>query len=143
RLAVADVAGGKVRRASPANLYVYDYDWSPEGTRFAVEAAEGSGTNNYWIAQLYVMKADTGEARSLWKPPLQIACPRFSPDGRTIAVINGIMSDEGATGGDISLVPAEGGDAKNLTPGLQGSASALFWRPTGEIVFTSHLDGES
>ncbi|HKA35536.1 MAG TPA: S9 family peptidase [Thermoanaerobaculia bacterium] len=142
RIATVDVASGKLRLVSPPYLYVYDYDWSPDGKSFAAEAAEGSGTNNYWIAQLYSIRIAGGEARSLWKPPLQIACPRFSPDGRSIAVIHGIMSDEGSTGGDVYLVPAEGGEGKNLTPGFQGSATALFWRPSGEIVFTSHLDGE-
>ena len=143
RIAVADAGAGKVRQVSPANLYVYDYDWSPDGTRFAAEAAEGSGTNNYWIAQLYVVSADTGDAKSVWKPPLQIACPRFSPDGTTIAVIHGIMSDEGSTGGDIWLVPAAGGAARNTTPDLPASPSALFWRSRGELLFTEHVDGET
>src|SRR5262249_24063610 len=65
RIAVADVASGKVRMASPANLYVYDYDWSPEGTRFAVEAAEGSGPNNYLVAPPQRLRAGTRRA-----PPL-------------------------------------------------------------------------
>ena len=77
-------------------MFVYDYDWSPDGKAFAAEAVEGSGTNNYWIAQLYVVRADTGETTSIWKPPLQIAGPRWSPDGKSIAVIHGIMSDEGS-----------------------------------------------
>ncbi|MGH9365228.1 MAG: S9 family peptidase, partial [Thermoanaerobaculia bacterium] len=122
-------------------LYVYDYDWSPDGKRLAAEATEGSGTNNYWIAELYTVEADSGRTRSLWKPPLQIACPRFSPDGKSIALIHGIMSDEGSTGGDIWVVPATGGQAKNLTPGMKSSASALFWRPTGEILFRGYVDG--
>src|SRR5436305_2202790 len=82
RIAVVDAGSGKMRIASPANLYVYDYDWSPDGKSFAAEAAEGSGTNNYWIARLYVVSAQTGQAREIWKPPLQIACPRWSPDGK-------------------------------------------------------------
>ncbi|HSS45393.1 MAG TPA: S9 family peptidase [Thermoanaerobaculia bacterium] len=142
RIATADVASGGVREVSPENLYVYDYDWSPDGRRFAAEAAEGSGTNNYWIAELYTVETDSGKTRSLWKPPLQIACPRFSPDGKSIAVIHGIMSDEGSTGGDIWVVPAAGGQAKNLTPGMKFSASALFWRPTGEILFRGYADGQ-
>src|SRR6266542_757123 len=143
RIAVVEAGSGKLRQVSPANLYVYDYDWSPDGKLLAAEAAEGSGTNNYWIAQLYSVRADTGDTRSLWKPPLQIACPRWSPDGKTITVIHGIMSDEGATGGDIWAVPAAGGEPKNLAPGLPASASALFWRSPGEILFTEHVDGEA
>ncbi len=143
RIALADVASGRVRAVSPANLYVYDYDWSPEGRSFCAEAAEGSGTDNYWIARLYTVAADSGEARIVWKPPLQIANPRFSPDGRSIAVIHGIMSDEGSTGGDIFVVPARGGEAKNLTPGMRASASSLVWRDSGEILFTEHVDGNS
>ena len=143
RIAVVNVATGRVRAVSPANLYVYDYDWSPDGKSFAAEAATGSGTNNYWIAELYTIRADSGQARSLWKPALQIASPRFSPDGRTIAVIHGIMSDEGATGGDIYVVPSAGGEAKNLTPHMKASASSLAWRSNGEIVFTEHADGET
>ena len=143
RIAIVDLASGAVREVSPANMYVYDYDWSPDGQAFAAEAVEGSGTNNYWIAQLYVVRADTGAMRSIWKPPLQIAGPRWSPDGRSIAVIHGIMSDEGSTGGDIYVVPAAGGAAKNVTPNLEGSARALAWRPDGRIIFNEYVDGKS
>ena len=143
RIAIVDLNSGAVRDVSPANMFVYDYDWSPDGHSFAAEAVEGSGTNNYWIAQLYVVRADTGKATSIWKPPLQIAGPRWSPDGKSIAVIHGIMSDEGSTGGDIYVVPATGGAAKNVTPNLEGSARALAWRPDGRIIFQEYVDGKS
>jgi dipeptidyl aminopeptidase/acylaminoacyl peptidase len=142
RIAVVDVASGTVRQVSPPNLYVYDYDWSPDGKAFAAEAAEGSGTNNYWIAQLYTVDVPSGRAKSVWKPPLQIACPRWSPDGREIAVIHGLMSDEGSTGGDIWTVPAAGGAPRNRTDGMKASASAIFWRSPNEILFTEHVDGD-
>ena len=142
RIAVVDVDSGKVRPVSPADLYVYDYDWSPDGRRFAAEAAPGSGTDNYWIAQLYTVDAASGQTKSLWKPPLQIAGPRWSPDGREIAVIHGLMSDEGLTGGDIWTVPAEGGAARNRTEGMTASASSIFWKSTGEILFTEYVDGD-
>lgn len=141
RIAVADLKTGRVRSISPADFFVYDYDWSPDGRTFAAEAAKGSGTNNYWVAELYRIDAGTGETRSIWKPPLQIACPRFSPDGRSVAVIHGLMSDEGATGGDIWTVPLENGAPRNLTPDTNWSARALFWQPDGGILFTGAVDG--
>jgi len=75
---------------------------------------------------------------------MQIAVSRWSPDGRTIAFIGGLMSDEGVTGGDSYLVPATGGTARDLTPALEGSASWLGWHPSsGSILFTVHFDGGS
>jgi len=143
RIALVDPVAESIREVSPPNLYVYDYDWSPDGRAFAAEAVEGSGTNNYWIAQLYVVQADTGTARSIWKPPLQLAVPRWSPDGKSIAVIHGIMSDEGSNGGDVFVVPARGGLARNVTPGLEGSARRLAWRSGGDILIDEYVDGKS
>ena len=75
---------------------------------------------------------------------MQIAVPRWSPDGRTIAFIGGLMSDEGVNGGDIYTIPATGGKARNRTPDLKASASWLAWQPASEgILFTAHVDGQS
>jgi dipeptidyl aminopeptidase/acylaminoacyl peptidase len=144
RLSIIDVSSGELRQVSPADLYVYEYDWSPDATRCVAIAAHGPGDNHWYIARLYVLAIATGEARSILDPKMQVAVPRWSPDGRTIAFIGGLMSDEGATGGDIYLVPATGGTARNLTPALDGSASWLGWHPSsGSILFAQHRDGGS
>ena len=143
RIAIVDPARGTLREVSPADTYVYDYDWSPDGKHLVAEAARGSGTNNYWIAELVVVDAGSGETRSIWKPPLQIANPRWSPDGQSIALIHGLMSDEGSTGGDIFVVPVSGGAPRNLTEGQALSASWLAWRPGGDVLFTAHVEGET
>ena len=39
---------------------------------------------------------------------LQIALPRWSPDGKAIAFIGGLMSDQGVTGGDVWIIDASG-----------------------------------
>jgi dipeptidyl aminopeptidase/acylaminoacyl peptidase len=142
RLAVVDLSTGSMRQVSPADLYVYEYDWSPDGRRFVAVAAHGSGDNNWFVAQLYTLEAATGETTSLHKPSLQIAKPRWSPDGRSVAFVGGLMSDEGVAGGDIYIVPAAGGEARNLTPGMKASASWLAWTASGrQILFTEHVDG--
>jgi dipeptidyl aminopeptidase/acylaminoacyl peptidase len=142
RIAIADAKTGAVRTVSPEKLFVYDYDWSPDGRAFAAEAAVGSGTDNYWLAELYVVDAASGEARSIWKPKLQIAWPRFSPDGKWVAAIHGIMSDQGSDGGDVWVVPVEGGEAKNLTPDMPASAKTIAWRSDGTVQFGENVDGE-
>lgn len=141
RLALVDVSGEKLRQISPPDMYVYEYDWSPDGSRFVVTAAHGNGDNNWYIAQLYTLEAAGGEMKSIYKPPLQIAVPAWSPDGKSVAFIGGLMSDEVAVGGDIFVVSAEGGEAKDITPGMKASASSLTWTRSGKIIFTELVDG--
>lgn len=143
RLALVDVASGGLRQISPADTYVYEYDWSPDGRRFAVTAALGNGDNNWYIAELFTLDAASGLMKSIYKPPLQIANPAWSPDGKTIAFIGGLMSDEPSVGGDIFTIPAIGGEATNITPDMKASASWLAWTPKGEILFGEYIGGDS
>jgi dipeptidyl aminopeptidase/acylaminoacyl peptidase len=144
RLTTLDVETGKVQQVSPADLYVYEYDWSPDSKQCVLSAAHGSGDNNWYLAQLYVLTLASGKLQSILRPTMQIAVPRWSPDGQTIAFIGGLMSDEGATGGDIFTVPAAGGKAINRTPELASSASWLAWEPSSkQILFTEFIDGGS
>ena len=144
RLTTVDVAAGQVRQLSPANLYIYEYDWSTDGRSFVATAAHGDGDANWWIAQLCTIAIASGEVSFIYKPPLQIAEPHWSPDGKTIAFIGGIMSDEGSTGGDIYTIPASGGEARDLTPGVKASPATLSWLPSSEkILFTEQIDGAS
>jgi dipeptidyl aminopeptidase/acylaminoacyl peptidase len=53
------------------------------------------------------------------------------------------MSDEGSTGGDIYVLPAAGGVARNVTPNLNGSARSLAWRADGRLLFDEYVDGNS
>jgi len=143
RLTTVDLATGQVREISPADLYVYEYDWSPDSTQFAASAAHGSGDNNWWVAELYTVNAQSGATRAIHKPSLQMAVPRWSPDGRSIAYIGGIMSDEGSTGGDVYLVPAAGGTARDLTPHWKGTATWLTWMQDGRLLLGEDVDGSA
>jgi dipeptidyl aminopeptidase/acylaminoacyl peptidase len=143
RLAVVDVAAGKLRQISPADTYIYEYDWSPDGLRFAVTAALGNGDNNWWIAELYTLEGAGGLMKSIYKPHLQIANPVWSPDGERVAFIEGLMSDEGLTGGDIFTVPAGGGSAENVTPDVAGTASWIRWTPEGKLMVGAIVGGDA
>ena len=146
RLALVDATSGKLRTISPADMYVYEYDWSPDGKRFVTTAAHGNGDDNWYIAQIYTIEAAGGEMKSIYTPPIdtQIACPTWSPDGKQVAFIGGLMSDEGSIGGDIFVVSSEGGQARNVTPGMKASASSLAWPASGQkIFFGKEIDGGS
>src|SRR5262249_39698445 len=78
-----------------------------------------------------------------YKPQTQVAMPRWSPDGSTIGFIEGLMSDEGFTGGDVFTIPASGGKATNKTPGRKSSVSSIQWLSPGEMLMTEFANGPS
>lgn len=139
RLAVISAQGGEIRLLGPANLNVYEYDWSPDGKRFVITAAHGSGDDNWWLAELDVCDAQTGAVTTLLKPSVQITSPRFSGDGRQIAYIGGIMSDEGITGGDAYVLPASGGSPVDATPNLLASVQTITWNGSATRLFATEF----
>ncbi|MDB6082339.1 MAG: hypothetical protein JWN43_220 [Gammaproteobacteria bacterium] len=127
---------GSVHWVSPPELYVYEFDWRPAGKGFVGTASPGDGDENWWTAKLYAFP-ERGAARVVYEPTdirQQIAVPKVSRDGRTVAFIAGIMSDFGSTGGDVYTVPVEGGVAANVTPALRASATSLVWRCDGRLM---------
>jgi dipeptidyl aminopeptidase/acylaminoacyl peptidase len=142
RLTLVDPRSDKTNPISPVDTYVYEFDWAPDSDHLAYTAAKGNGDNNWWIAELYTISASSGEVHPVYPAPMQIANPRWSPDGKQIAFIGGIMSDEGSTGGDIYTIPASGGvDPHNVTFNRKSSPSWLRWLPSGKILFTESIDG--
>ena len=150
RVAVAAVdatAPAAPTEATPANLHVYEFDWSPDSKSLAYVAADPPGENNWWVAKLYT-QALGRRAKVILAPAevagplhgLQIAVPRWSPDGKAIAFIGGLMSDQGATGGDVWIVSAEGGQPRDLSQGRPTSPAWIEW-DGNEHLFVSELAG--
>jgi dipeptidyl aminopeptidase/acylaminoacyl peptidase len=134
RIAVLDK--GALHWASPADLFVYEYDWRPGGKGFVGTAAPGDGDDNWWSAKLYNFSETDAAATVLYAPidkRQQIAVPKVSRDGSMVAFIGGIMSDFGSTGGDVYTVPIDGGSVTNLTPAIRASATALAWSCDGHL----------
>jgi dipeptidyl aminopeptidase/acylaminoacyl peptidase len=127
RIAVVPAQGGALKLISPADTYVYEFDWMPDGKGFVVTSAKGNGDNNWWIATLDHVDAATGAMRRIAAPKMQIELPRVSPDGKTVAFIGGLMSDWQSIGGDVYIVPVAGGEPKNLTPEFKGSYRSIDW----------------
>jgi dipeptidyl aminopeptidase/acylaminoacyl peptidase len=149
RVALVDLASGRISLLTPSDLFIYEYDWSPDSRRLVVTAApccteaRGTGEDNWWTAELYRIDINSGRRASIFSPKLQIAMPKWSPDGRSIAFIGGLMSDFIAPGGDIFLIDAGGGNARDLTPGLKASVTWIAWTENNEILTTEIVDGEA
>lgn len=143
RLTLIDPQTARTRQVSPKDMYVYEFDWAPDSRRLVVTAAPGNGDDNWYIANFFALDpASNSMTPLLKKPGMQIAVPRWSPDGKTIAFIGGLMSDEGSVGGDVYAIPAPGGDPRDLTPGMNASASSITWSAdSAKILCAENKDG--
>ena len=124
---IATIDGTALHFVSPPHLYVYEYDWTPDGG-FVATAAPGNGDSNWWVAKLW--RFDGGRQRVLFAPGPreQLASPVVSPDGRRVAFIGGWMSDFGSTGGDAFALPLDRPAVPtDLTSDLHASITALDW----------------
>ena len=136
-------ASGQPRVISPPGMYVYECDWSPDSREIAYLAAPGPGDDNWYVAELYAVDAQSGAVRHILKPGMQVANVRWSPDGKSIAFIGGLMSDEGVIGGDIYALPSTGGSPRNLAPNRKSSPNWFRWSPSSQqILFTEDVSGK-
>lgn len=161
RVYAVDSTSGNGGFLTPANLHVYEFDWSPDSHLVAFVAAAPPGENNWWVAKLYVEAAfppapATASPTVVFDPNtthsalhgLQIAVPRWSPDGTRIALIGGLMSDQGSTGGDIWTVLANGhGEPTDITPDIDGTPTWEAWINDHTVAFVEdrrgHIDSRN
>jgi dipeptidyl aminopeptidase/acylaminoacyl peptidase len=167
-----DVASGHGNWFTPENLHVYEFSWAPVPHEVVFVAAAPPGENNWWVAKLYIQglvfdgsgRIPDGDHMPdgletvpivLFDPSttagplhnLQIAVPRFSPDGKQIAFIGGLMSDQGSIGGDIYLIPATGlksGEVpRDLTANRPASPAWITWLDDRDIGISEHVGGST
>lgn len=151
RVGIVDAASGSFSQVTPPTLHVYEFGWSPNSKRLAFVGANPPGENNWWVAQLYTQDLAGGEPKSILDTTkvsgslhgLQIAVPRWSPDGSRIAFIGGLMSDQGSTGGDIYVIPSTGGEPKDVTPGRDASVAYIGWLGPEVLGVAEHVGGDS
>ncbi len=166
RVAAVDPESGYISEVTPDNLHIYEFDWSPDSTRLAYIAAPPPGEDNWWTAKLYTEKpieaityGGSPHFRHLISQPpqvlfdpnvtsgplhgLQLAVPRWSPNGSQIGFISGLMSDQGSTGGDIYVIPSTGGDPKDVTPDRAASPAWFGWLDEHQLGIAEIKGGSS
>jgi Tol biopolymer transport system component len=127
----AAVVGGDARRVLEGAA---EGDWSPDGRRIAfLRLASEQGQT---VSIVSVAEADGSGEREVARVPGGMRAPRFSPDGRQIAVVpvpGALLA--GAQQG-VVLVGVDDGAVRTVpAPDARRNISAAAWTARGEIVF--------
>jgi len=154
---IATGIGGFITPAD-LHVYEFALSSIPHTYNMAFVAAPPPGENTWWVAKLYTTEnfdvlackpcpSNSSGCKSTCtqtivtpkivldtqKIPgplhgLQIAVPRWSPDGKRIAFIGGLMSDQGSTGGDVYVIDAKPGATPiDITPNIDGTPTYEAW----------------
>ena len=142
RVAIINRVTGDMREVTPEGLYIFEYDWNPNSRQLLYNAALPPGDNNWYISRLYKQSIEVTDTVLLYKPAFQLTVPRWSTDGKKVAFIEGLMSDQGGSGGEIYVMDADGKEKpKNMTPGRASTPSWYDWQKNGNMLFTEFTGG--
>ncbi|MFL5624004.1 MAG: S9 family peptidase, partial [Ktedonobacteraceae bacterium] len=128
---------------TPDGITVWEYAWSPDSKQLALYYSTGPDDTDWYRGQIGIVAASGGAVRQVSHLTRQASALTWSPDSTRIAYISGEWSDPGRGCGDIFVQPIEGGEAGNLTPGIEFSPSWCRWFPDGRRLLYTACEGVS
>ena len=141
------------RRLEPEDFYaiklVDDPQVSPDGTRVAYVVIEVDRPTYEYRRAIWIASTDGGSPPRRFSGGVNDTSVRWSPDGRWLAFVRSPAGevkprdeaerDHGAGKGQVWVMPADGGEARQLTFMREG-ADFPAWSPDGTtIVFTAKV----
>ncbi len=142
-LSVLDLATRKTEQLTEGNDDEVLPSWSPDGAKLAFVSKRGSDADRHDNYDIYTMAAkpnakpaqvttfDGGDCDPTWG-----SRPAWSPDGKTIAYIQGGAKEliYYATY-QLALIPASGGQARLLMPTLDRNTVMPQWSADGSSIY--------
>lgn len=117
----------------------FDVDITADGKRVAFSVIESVPGEQKHRMRIWIADTTGGEARPFLSGKNNELCPRWSPDGKTLAFITKPEGEKEKP--QLHLVPAEGGTPK-LVCKMPNGVSNLTWSPDGSRITFLSLEGE-
>ncbi|MDQ7858199.1 MAG: S9 family peptidase [Armatimonadota bacterium] len=142
------VTGGEPARVTDGDFDHEAPAWLPGGGEIVFVANRTAGADFSFARDLWAADARTGALRRLTEHPGPALAPAPSPDGRWVAFVGHDFHAKSATNMGVWVVPAEGGEAVNLTAAfdrsvgnavgsdarLTPSVPSIAWTPDGSGI---------
>ena len=133
---VVDTATKKSTEILKSDAALADPQWSPDGTRLAYVSRPTPKADDEALSDVYVTNADgSAVPRKLLENEGPDDTPRWSPDGRWIA-LNSRDIRRGLLGiPRLQVIPAEGGKMRELTSDPDSVATDVSWSADGSCLY--------
>lgn len=135
RLWTEELGGGERTPVTPDDRTVQSFEWSPDGERFAVQVTEQpDADSDLMFRRLKTVPAGGGPLELLAPTQGKLGPMAWSPDGRHLGLLGAkVYSDPLPQ--RVWLIPADGGQARDLTPeDYRGTPEWIGWLNDEEIV---------
>lgn len=129
------------RKLTTANYHVNDFDWSSDGSRIAFSHVKSSVVNDWPTADVSVVEVGSGNVTVLANTPAAENSPLYSPDGKSIAIIASDNPPTWAGFNVIQIIPATGGQPKNLVSSFDAQPGIAGWSADGKRIYFSEAKG--
>jgi dipeptidyl aminopeptidase/acylaminoacyl peptidase len=138
-----DAAGKReARKLTEGNFTVDgDFDWSPDGKWIAYSHTRTSKANDWTSSDVSAVEVATGKTSALAATPAAEVSPRYSPDGKWLALVISDNPPRWAQSGQISVMPAGGGQPKALAASHDGQPGIAGWSADGRRIYFSEARG--
>lgn len=134
-----DVESGAVRQLTDGTYYEHSIDWSPAGDEILFVSNREPDPDRFFKHDIFTVRVNDGRIRRVTSLESVVYRPRWSPDGRMIAfqgTRRGLTSSE-TTMEDtrVWVMNADGGERRELAPGLDNRHGAPDWSRDGRYVY--------
>ena len=118
-----------------------DFDWSPDGKWIAFSHTRTSKANDWPSADVSAVEVATAKVTPLASTTAAENSPRFSPDGKWIALLISDNPPRWAQSGSIHVIPSTGGTPKALAASHDGQPGLGGWSADGKRILFSEARG--
>jgi len=135
RLWMIDIATRQTRQLTNGKWKVSEFGWLPSGNGFVVTATDKYSPERFTnrIYSLDISSSQNNELHEMFAPRGQFGDLKISPDGKSIAYINGRV--ESPIGHDLFVQSIAGGEPRNLTAtAIDRAVENYVWTPDGSIL---------